>query len=73
MTLLIDNQLDTHDESNEFRSKLRKWLGVTNGFQQLPGVNQMWETLAQWLDLRIRNGQPFRRLILPAIPKAGDT
>lgn len=70
MTLLIDSQLDTHDESNEFRSKLRKWLGVTNGFQQLPGVNQMWETLAQWLDLRIRNGQPFRRLILPAIPKS---
>ena len=70
MTLLIDSQLEGHDEGNEFRSKLRKWLGTDHGFQQLPGVNQMWETLVYWLDLRISKGQPFRRLILPTIPKS---
>jgi len=70
MTLLIDSQLEGHDEGNEFRSKLRKWLGKDHGFQQLPGINQMWETLVYWLDLRISMGQPFRRLILPTIPKS---
>lgn len=70
MTLLIDSRLEGHKEGNEFRSKLRKWLGTGHSFQQLPGVNQMWETLAHWLDLRINQGQPFRRLILPAIPKS---
>ncbi|MEW9678671.1 hypothetical protein [Pseudomonas sp. TE50-2] len=69
MTLLIDSQLEGHEGDNEFRRKLRKWLGTEQGFQQLPGVNLMWEALVRWLDLRVNEGQHFRRLILPEIPK----
>jgi len=69
MTLLIDSQLEGHEDGNEFRSKLRKWLNTGHSLQQLPGINLMWEELAHWLERRINEGRPFRRLILPTIPK----
>lgn len=69
MTLLVDSQLEGHERDNEFRRKLRKWLGTEHGFQQLPGVNLMWQALVRWLDLRVNEGKHFRRLILPEIPK----
>ncbi|WP_141099180.1 hypothetical protein, partial [Pseudomonas aeruginosa] len=47
----------------------RKWLNSEHGFQQLPGVNIMWGALGRWLDKRVDEGLPYRRLILPIIPK----
>ncbi|MFV9487888.1 hypothetical protein ACNUIZ_16670 [Pseudomonas aeruginosa] len=69
MTLLIDSQLEGSGDGNEFRGKLRKWLNSEHGFQQLPGVNIMWGALGRWLDKRVDEGLPYRRLILPIIPK----
>ncbi|MFV0547626.1 MAG: hypothetical protein ACK5M5_02760 [Limnobaculum xujianqingii] len=69
MTLLISSQFDIHEGRNEFRGKLRSWLQSEHSFQNLSGVNEMWEALAKWLDQRIQEGEPYKRLILP--PKDG--
>ncbi|MGY5956490.1 Zorya protein ZorC EH domain-containing protein [Kosakonia sp. BK9b] len=65
MTLLISSQFDAQDERNDFRLKLQNWLQVTHSFQNLSGINKMWEALAEWLRQRIQEGEPYRRLILP--------
>lgn len=65
MTLLISSQFDAQDERNDFRLKLQNWLQVTHSFQNLSGINKMWEALAEWLRHRIQEGEPYRRLILP--------
>lgn len=66
-TLLIDSFLDGNTtQSGEFRQKLVAWLGGSNAtVSNLRGVALMWESLAHWLDVRVRSGEPFRRLILP--------
>ncbi|WP_336749063.1 hypothetical protein [Pantoea vagans] len=65
MTLLISSQFDAQEESNDFRLKLQNWLQTGHSFQNLSGVNAMWEDLAEWLKQRIREGESYRRLILP--------
>lgn len=65
MTLLISSQFDVQEERNDFRLKLQSWLQTTHSFQNLSGVNKMWEALAEWLKQRIHEGEPYRRLILP--------
>lgn len=65
MTLLISSQFDAQYERNEFRLKLQNWLEATHSFQNLSGINKMWEALAEWLRQRIQEGEPYRRLILP--------
>ncbi|UUX52789.1 hypothetical protein NUG39_14820 [Citrobacter youngae] len=65
MTLLISSQFDAQAERNDFRLKLQNWLQTTHSFQNLSGVNKMWEALAEWLKQRIQEGEPYRRLILP--------
>jgi len=66
-TLLIDSLLDGNTtQGGEFRHKLLVWLGVNNAtVSNLRGVAMMWQSLVHWLDVRIRAGDPFRRLILP--------
>ncbi len=63
-TLLIDS-LGEAAKYGEFRLKLMSWLGVTTTFPNLRGVALMWESLVTWLDARIGEGEPYRRLILP--------
>ncbi|MBH3093209.1 hypothetical protein [Serratia ureilytica] len=65
MTLLISSQFDAQEERNDFRLKLQNWLGTGHSFQNLSGVNAMWEALAEWLNQRIQEGEPYRRLVLP--------
>ncbi|HIF7274752.1 TPA: hypothetical protein ACX4EV_000403 [Yersinia enterocolitica] len=65
MTLLISSQFDAQEERNEFRLKLQNWLRTGHSFQNLSGVNAMWEALAEWLNQRIQEGESYRRLILP--------
>ena len=68
MTLLISSQFDAQEESNDFRLKLQNWLQTGHSYQNLAGVNAMWEALAGWLEQRIQKEEPYRRLILPEIP-----
>lgn len=65
MTLLISSQFDAQEERNDFRLKLQNWLRTGHSFQNLSGVNAMWEALAEWLKQRIQEGEPYRRLVLP--------
>lgn len=66
MTLLIDLLLEgTADTGNQFRAKLADWLRIDRTFSDLSGVKLMWEELAQWLEMRVMHGAPFRRLVLP--------
>ncbi|AYO36080.1 hypothetical protein [Serratia sp. P2ACOL2] len=65
MTLFISSQSDAHEEHNDFRLKLQNWLRTGHHFQNLSGINAMWEALAEWLKQRIHEGEPYRRLILP--------
>ncbi|MFP1926865.1 hypothetical protein [Lonsdalea quercina] len=65
MTLLISSQFDAQEERNDFRLKLQNWLRSRHSFQNLSGVNAMWEALAEWLKRRIQEGEPYRRLVLP--------
>lgn len=65
MTLLISSQFDANMKRNEFRYKLKKWLRTEHSFQNLSGVNLMWEALAKWLKQRILEGESYRELILP--------
>ncbi|CAD6547523.1 hypothetical protein ACFQ3P_26100 [Paraburkholderia sabiae] len=67
-TLYIDGLLDSGQSDGAYRAKLAKWLAVDGTFQQLQGVAHMWRDLVVWLDARISAGEPFRRLVLPAIP-----
>ncbi|MGK4448174.1 hypothetical protein [Yersinia enterocolitica] len=68
MTLLISSQFDAQEESNDFRLKLQNWLRTEHSYQNLAGVNAMWQALAEWLEQRIRKGESYRRLNLPEIP-----
>ncbi|EJH2661358.1 hypothetical protein NDG35_004646 [Salmonella enterica] len=68
MTLLISSQFDAQEESNDFRLKLRTWLRTEHSYQNLAGVNGMWEALVGWLERRIQKGESYRRLCLPEIP-----
>ncbi|TDB45656.1 hypothetical protein [Photorhabdus luminescens] len=68
MTLLISSQFDVQGESNDFRLKLQNWLRTGHSYQNLAGVNAMWEALEGWLKWRIKKGEPYRRLCLPEIP-----
>ena len=70
LTLLVDSLLDGESSgTNEYRTKLRQWLGIDRSFTVLRGIAIMWEELVAWLDFRVAEGAPFRRLILPEIPK----
>ncbi|HYG91824.1 MAG TPA: hypothetical protein VD978_36870 [Azospirillum sp.] len=70
LTLFIDSLLDgDYASEGAFRTKLAKWLGVDNSFQQLRGIALMWERLVAWLNMRIKAGAPFRRLVLPEVPR----
>lgn len=70
LSLLVDSLLDgEYNGTNEYRTKLRQWLGIDRSFMVLRGIATMWEELVAWLDARVAEGAPFRRLILPDIPK----
>lgn len=68
MTLLISSQFDAQEGHNDFRLKLQNWLRTGHSYQNLAGVNAMWEALAGWLERRVQKGEPYRRLCLPEIP-----
>lgn len=69
MTLFIDTLLEgAVDTGNQFRAKLADWLRIDRNFNNLSGVKLMWEALARWLDARVAQGAPFRRLVLPHYP-----
>lgn len=69
LSLLVDSLLEGDYSGNgEYRAKLRQWLGVHRSFMDLRGVALMWEELARWLERKVDDGAPFRRLILPAAP-----
>jgi hypothetical protein len=69
LSLLVDSLLDgDYNGTNEYRAKLRQWLGINRSFTVLRGVATMWNQLVLWLDARIAEGEPYRRLILPEIP-----
>lgn len=71
MTLLIDLLLEgTTGTGNQFRAKLADWLRMDRTFNDLSGVKLMWEELARWLEVRVAQGAPFRRLVLPDHPKS---
>lgn len=70
MTLLISSQFDSLENSNDFRLKLQNWLNTGRSYQNLAGVNVMWGALVQWLERRIKKGEPYRRLLLPEIPQS---
>lgn len=68
-SLLVDSLLDgAYEGTGEYRAKVRQWLGVDRTFMNLRGIAIMWEELVAWLDARVDEGAPFRRLILPEIP-----
>ena len=69
LSLLVDSLLDgDYGGTGQYRAKLRQWLGVDRSFVKLRGIATMWTELAGWLDARVADGAPFRRLILPEIP-----
>ena len=69
LSLLVDSLLDgDYGGTGEYRVKLRQWLGVDRSFMMLRGIAAMWKELVAWLDARVADGAPFRRLILPEIP-----
>lgn len=69
LSLLVDSLLDgDYGGTGEYRAKLRQWLGVDRSFMMLRGIATMWKELVAWLDARVADGAPFRRLILPEIP-----
>lgn len=69
LSLLVDSLLDgVYKDKGQFRVKLSEWLGIDRSFTVLRGISIMWEELVAWLDGRIAEGAPFRRLILPKIP-----
>lgn len=68
-SLLVDSLLDgDYEDAGQYRTKVRQWLGIDRSFMQLRGVAIMWEQLADWLNAKVREGAPFRRLVLPQIP-----
>jgi len=71
MTLLIDILLEsTEYGGNQFRAKLADWLDIDRTFNDLSGVKLMWEQVARWLCIRVEQGAPFRRLVLPEHPES---
>lgn len=69
LSLLVDSLLDgDYTGTGEYRSKLRQWLGIDRRFTVLRGIAIMWDELVAWLDARVADGAPFRRLVLPVIP-----
>lgn len=69
LSLLVDSLLDgVYEDKGQYRAKLSEWLNVDRSFMDLRGIATMWKELVAWLDARIADGAPFRRLILPEIP-----
>ncbi|WP_176599271.1 hypothetical protein [Sphingobium sp. 15-1] len=69
LSLLVDSLLDgIYEDKGQYRAKLSEWLGVERSFTDLRGIATMWKELVAWLDSRIAEGAPFRRLVLPEIP-----
>lgn len=69
LSLLVDSLLDgDYRGTGEYRAKLRQWLGVDRSFMNLRGIATMWQELVAWLDTRVADGAPFRRLVLPEVP-----
>lgn len=69
LSLLVDSLLDgVYEHKSQYRAKLSEWLGAERSFMDLRGIATMWKELVAWLDGRIAEGAPFRRLILPEIP-----
>jgi len=70
LTLLVETLVeDDYKTEGEFRNRLRMWLGVDLGFQQLLGVAEMWRNLSIWLRHRANAGGAFKQLVLPRIPR----
>lgn len=69
LSLLVDSLLDgVYEEKGQYRAKLAEWLSIDRSFTDLHGIALMWNQLVAWLESRIAEGAPFRRLILPVIP-----
>ncbi|MGX5842691.1 hypothetical protein ACWGTI_18400 [Mesorhizobium sp. ArgA1] len=70
LSLLVDSLLDgEYEGQGQYRAKLAQWLGTHRSLMNLRGIAAMWVGLAAWLDGRVESGAPFRRLVLPDIPK----
>lgn len=68
-TLLVDSLLDgVYESKGQYRAKLAEWLNPTESYSDLRGIAKMWEQLVAWLNGRIADGAPFKRLVLPEIP-----
>ncbi|MDR6145974.1 hypothetical protein QE363_001767 [Sphingomonas sp. SORGH_AS870] len=71
LSLLVDSLLDgVYEDKGQYRAKLSEWLGETRSFMDLRGIAAMWMELVTWLDGRVAAGAPFRRLVLPTIPRS---
>jgi len=70
VSLLVDSLLDgEYEGQGQYRTKLAQWLNTDRSLMDLRGIAVMWKELAAWLDDRVEAGAPFRRLVLPDIPK----
>jgi hypothetical protein len=69
LSLLVDSLMDEdYVDQGQYRAKLRSWLHLNRTFSDLSGIASMWRDLVTWLDERVEDGAPFRRLILPEPP-----
>jgi hypothetical protein len=67
LTMLVEGMIDPDASGNEFRPKLASFLKLDRTFSNLAGINQMWLDLKMWLNVRARQGLPFRPLELPPV------
>lgn len=66
LTLFVDSVIDEGaGDEGAFRAKLSSFLGVDRAFSNLTGVARMWRELRRWLEARVADGEPYRRLVLP--------
>jgi hypothetical protein len=67
MTLLIDTLLEgAYSTQGQFRDRLRTWLDTARSVMDLSGVALMWHRLADWIDEKVDEGEPLRRVVLPS-------
>jgi hypothetical protein len=65
LTMLVEGMIDPDASGHEFRPKLASFLRTRRTFSNLAGINRMWLELDGWLNVRAREGLPFRTLELP--------
>lgn len=65
LTCVVAASSEDMPEEGDFRERMRLLFGWPTAIIHLQGIPELWRALIDWCERKRRDGQPYRRVILP--------